>query len=621
MELEDTNDVQLHELSNPEAAKAGKINLKVVRVITQTYEYKAGGGQKEGRKLITILMSGDSEQYCTGVAKMTQRGGKKEMDELEKKWQIGSTWRFEKISLDKGERSAYISTTVKIAINLRASETKALLQSREFPTTPSPTITVANILSLKEYHRFDLMAIPTEISPERHAAGQLVCDCRLVDGSKTDDGDYASLPLTIWFTDKEELENFKTYTKKKPLIFMSVQGRFDKNNVEVSCVKNQFWWAQAKGTRADAMEKEAEAMCGEGISLSDVAALRPYTANTAVDFLSMRATLTNAKQMQASAELRKLLGDDKDVVVQLNDVYVVPPDAEEKITTEDGRLWAALTCWDASGKATLYFRSKAMCQCANLPEAETAEYKGRVRSNEIQHQILMSLRINLKARTIETATKDEEEAAKSTQTDAIVVEAGPVDTESCPNTTTRILMHGMLSADDPNTERMVSVPLAKLTFSAFYNMSANGNGAEKALALLRFPDNSVGKALQSGYRITSDRVTDFTDDSSTEISNQNSYGVIALCSFEKAILFRAQKDEVHLVVISKVVKPSKPHLHKADLQIEAMQKIDKTEWGGYKRQVISLQQVTNVSRGDDLTTEQEAVTANKCARLGRHPTI
>ena len=186
----------------------------------------------------------------------------------------------------------------------------------------------------------------------------------------------------------------------------------------------------------------------------------------------------------------------------------------------------------------------------------------------------------------------------------------------------RAALHGIMAADDPHTERLVAVPLAKLLRHPFYNMEANGNGADKAIAMLKFSEKTIGQTLKNdGFRLICDRVTDYTDDSVLEATNKNSYGVIAICSIEKSVNFRASKGEVHMVVITKVATPTKGDKHKADLYIEAMERVLPENLQNMKTTMLQLQQVTSVSRADDLTTEQTAVRNNKCRRLGSYPTL
>ena len=153
-------------------------------------------------------------------------------------------------------------------------------------------------------------------------------------------------------------------------------------------------------------------------------------------------------------------------------------------------------------------------------------------------------------------------------------------------------------------------------------MEANGNGADKALAMLEFSERTVGQTLKNGgFRVTYDRVTDYTDDSTKEASNKNSYGVIAICSIEKSVNFRASKDEVHLVVITRVTAPAKSNKHRADLYIEAMERVLPENVQNMKTAMLQLQHVTSVSRADDFTKEQTEVRNNKCRKLGSYPTL
>ena len=79
---------------------------------------------------------------------------------------------------------------------------QALLQSTSFPHTPEPTVTIADVLQLKQMQRFDLMAIAAKILDERQGgAGMHIVDVRLVDGSEDNNStttEYASLPLTVF---------------------------------------------------------------------------------------------------------------------------------------------------------------------------------------------------------------------------------------------------------------------------------------------------------------------------------------------------------------------------------------------------------------------------------------
>ena len=88
-----------------------------------------------------------------------------------------------------------------------------MLHSTHSPEVPVPTVTIADVLQLKQMQRFDVMAIPIKIIEERQSAtGVRIADVRLVDGSKQADStstEYASLPLTLFFQTEAELISIK----------------------------------------------------------------------------------------------------------------------------------------------------------------------------------------------------------------------------------------------------------------------------------------------------------------------------------------------------------------------------------------------------------------------------
>ena len=201
---EHTEGPQLAELVNQEAGLSTEIELKVIRNDLIDYTYTFKGNEVATQKLQIVLQSKIAEQYCMGVARL-QKKDKAELKKTADRWQTGTTWIFKEFTL-LNEKSAYIHTSCRIAIDLRKSKVQVLLQSTSFPQTPTPTVTIADVLQLKQMQRFDLMAIAAKILDERQGgAGMHIVDVRLVDGSEDNNStttEYASLPLTVFFFPK-----------------------------------------------------------------------------------------------------------------------------------------------------------------------------------------------------------------------------------------------------------------------------------------------------------------------------------------------------------------------------------------------------------------------------------
>ena len=624
---EHTEEPQLAEIVNQEAGSSTAIELKVVRNDLVHYTYPWKGAQISTQKIQIVLQSKVAEQYCLGLAKL-QKKDKTELKQVQDRWQTGTTWRFTAITF-QNEKPAYIHTSCRIAIDLRKSQAQALLQSTSFPQTPVPTVTIADVLQLTQMQRFDLMAIVAKVLDERKSgAGMNIADVRLVDGSKDNDSnttEYASLPLTLFFKDAAELTSFKQYVGKTPLLFMCLTGSSKDGKVSVSTLKDQSWRQKAVGPKAVVMAEEAARMCGDDAALRDVATLQTFTAAAAVDYSSPMATLTACHLVDPMCANRaSLLGDATEHLYQLNHVYVPLPTKDASIKTKDDRLFTRLDVWDTTKKITVAFRSKSMLQLASLQSDQDKEYEQLLAADELRHPLLVSLRLLLQSKP----EKPEQEATATehsqTQSDnklsAVVVEVEPCTFTDIPEDSVDTI-HGLLAGSAQTSERLAAVPLDKLRPSPFYNMLADGKPVEKALTLLRFTQRSNGKQHTHGFRIVTERTQDATAGAATELTKENCYAAVALCTVEKVPDFSAAKDTTFMAVISKVIAPSKPLQHTADLYIEAMEPVEKDDIASSMGMMRKLQQISKVQSADPDTSCEIAWQQRKCRRLLRYPTI
>ena len=624
---EHTEEPQLAELVTQEAGLSTEIELKVIRNDIVPYKYTYNQKEVSTQKVQIVLQSKQAEQYCLGVAKL-QKKDETELKKLRDRWQIGTTWRFKGITLIN-DKPAYIHTACRIAIDLRKSQAQALLQSTSFPQTPVPTVTIADVLQLTQMQRFDLMAIVAKVLDERKGgAGMNIADVRLVDGSKDNDSnttEYASLPLTLFFKDAAEFASFKQYVGKTPLLFMCLTGSRKDGKVSVSTLKNESWRQEAVGPKAVVMAEEAARMCGDDAALRDVAALQTFTAAAAVDYSSTMATLTACHLVDPMcATPASLLGDATEHLYQLNHVYVTLPTKEANIKTKDDRLFTRLDVWDVTKKITVAFRSKAMLQLASLQNDQDKEYEQLLATDELRHPLLVSLRLLLQSKP----EKPEQEATATehsqTQADnklsAVVVEVEPCTFTDIPDDSVDAI-HGLVAGTAQTSERLAAVPLDKLRPSPFYNMLADGKPVEKALTLLHFTQRSNGKQHAHGFRIITERTQDATAGAATELTKENCYATVALCTVEKVPDFSAAKDATFMAVISKVVAPSKPLQHTADLYIEAMEPVKKDDIASTMGMMRKLQQISKVQSADPDTSCEIAWQQRKCRRLLRYPTI
>ena len=98
------------------------------------------------------------------------------------------------------------------------------------------------------------------------------------------------------------------------------------------------------------------------------------------------------------------------------------------------------------------------------------------------------------------------------------------------------------------------------------------------------------------------------------------YATVSLCTVEKVPDFTSAKDSVFIAVICKMVEPSKPEQHVADMYIETMESVPKDEIAASVEMMRQLHRVSSMHRGDAATSSEAAWQQRKCRRLLRYPT-
>ena len=396
--------------------------------------------------------------------------------------------------------------------------------------------------------------------------------------------------------------------------------------VSVATTKNQFWWQEAVGSRALAMADDASRMCGDEATLKEVAALKTFNFNSdaAADYLSPMATLTVCQLVDPTcATLASLLGDASEQLYQLNHVYVAVPTKETLVKTNDNRLFARLDVWGHTKKITLAFRSKAMLQLASLQDGQDEEYEHQLANDELRHPILASLRLRIQSKPQKHEPEATATEPSQTQSDnvlsAIVVEAEPCTFTDIPNEAVEGI-HGLLAGSSQDSERLAMVPLDKFRPPPFYNMLVDGKPMEKALTLLHFTQRSNGKQHAHGFRTITERIQDATAGDATELTKKK-YATVALCTVEKTTDFTAAKDTTAMAVVSKVVAPTKPLQHTADLYIEAMEPVLKHDIPSSMKMMRQMQLFSDTESSNLAESFEVAWRQRKCSRLLRYPTI
>ena len=626
---EPPEETPLDDLLTQQAGSASEITLKVVDANIVAYSYVWKEKEVKTKKLVCVLVSRNPQQYCHGVARLTNKNHT-ELTALHEKFKKGTTWKFSKMKFID-EKPQWINTPCHIVLDLRKSVTAMVLQSADMPSHAEPPRTIADILTLKKAQRFDLMAIPAEILAERRTGdGRPVLDVRLRDGSKRasdPEGTMASLPLTLFFAGEADLAVLRGQVATTPLVFTCLQASKDGDTVAVRTVKDQSRWQLGGGNKFQQLTQDAASICGAQ-AFTDVASLQEFVPKEALDFTDCPATLTVCRLI-ANADPSSLLGDATEHLYQLNHVYVQPPHTNDTIHTNDGkRLFTQSACWDNTKSSTFAFRSNAMLSLAGLQRGDQETYERKAREGELQYPILSSLRVRVQRKSaVNVAASSKPHACwNPSRTDGelsvVVVEAATQDIEAPPNTSVADV-YALVAGLPQCTDRLAFSPLCDLSPSPFHNLLAGDCTVDKVLVLLRSTQKSVGKQLAGGFRLLTDMVCDATDTES-----EHKYGVIAYCTFETSPSFtfppppRGTQSIIALAVVSKVAAPQNPE-HKADLFIEAMEKIETADTDAIVRTLKHMQRHGRAPQatGDEAVASSPPWQQRKCRKMGRYPTI
>ena len=277
------------------------------------------------------------------------------------------------------------------------------------------------------------------------------------------------------------------------------------------------------------------------------------------------------------------------------------------------------------------FRAKAMLALADLDQSTTVEeYVGLLEQGEICPPLMASLRVRIKANhpATQRQTHSQGDATQhSEQMDrpfpditAVVVEAMPLSFHGnplIPNASVDII-HALLAATHEATnERLLTSTLTDIARSPFYNMTINGQPAEKALVFLHFTQRSLGASVANGFRVVTENVRDACDNAS-----HTNYRTIALCSVQRCPDFTVAKGAFALAVLCKVTAPAKKQ-HVADIYIETLELVPREQKDEVVGTIRSLQGVWDRTEVPQPPPHEASSPCQqrKCRKLATYPTL
>ena len=190
---------------NKSSAKIGHFLVKSThgRLVGYKYPDKKTGKDVQVHKFECTLLGDDPSVYMTGFLK----GSEKTAQEAQKKYKDGNVYKLAKTTLDSWTATAYISSPKAFRVDMGKStltlQEPSSEEAQRMPKEPVPPRTVAETASISTNKSQDLIAVVKEVKNQRQtAAGKDVIDVVLIDDSKTENGERATLFLSVWGDEK-----------------------------------------------------------------------------------------------------------------------------------------------------------------------------------------------------------------------------------------------------------------------------------------------------------------------------------------------------------------------------------------------------------------------------------
>ena len=215
-------------------------------------------------RFVCLVTTGEPGDYIRGEAKSTRKDAQAAARSLAK-FTSGTIWRMRRPKLMTDMKAQYISSPIKIVVDMTTASFEAMPDSQALGHAVS-SLTVGEVSQLSPSCSFDLKGFVSSCSALRDVGSERkVMDITLEDGSECE-GRLASLTIAVFGEHQDPIFPFlqKIVNTGKPLLFFGLQGKKTdrgfsvSNSREYHCVEAPDGvtmlnaWEALAGTEADA---------------------------------------------------------------------------------------------------------------------------------------------------------------------------------------------------------------------------------------------------------------------------------------------------------------------------------------------------------------------------------
>ena len=326
---------------NKSSAKIAQLIAKICHGKKTSYKYmeKKSGKEVTAYKFECFLLGEKEGVYMYGFLKGTQQ----QVNDAANKFKDGQVFKLSKISLDTWTSTTSISSPKAFRLNLEKTTCQQIAAgdalAQQIPVAPVPPRTVGETAKVTTNKTQDLLAVVKAATNKRTTRDGIdIIDAVLIDDSKAETGELATVLVSVWGDQKVDLIEKNV---GKPLAFFNLTIKMNASNRVVNHYAEALLLAAPDSEKTKHLLAEASTLTAatNTVQLSserewqphespDVSGPQPLCCAAFLDFTAEEPTAENMPS-----------------VLQIPWLMVEEPaqDEDVEITNEDGGRLDALT--------------------------------------------------------------------------------------------------------------------------------------------------------------------------------------------------------------------------------------------------------------------------------------
>jgi hypothetical protein len=380
---------------NKSSARIAHLIAKICHGTKKSYTYVEKKSQKEitAYKFECLLLGDKEGVYMCGFLKGTQQ----QVNDAANKFKDGQVFKLSKISLDTWTSTTSISSPKAFRLNLEKTTCQQIAANdalaQQIPLAPVPPRTVGETAKVTTNKNQDLLAVVKAATNKRTTRDGIdIIDAVLIDDSKAETGQFATVLVSVWGDEKVNLieENVG-----KPLAFFNLTIKMEAGNRVVNHYAEALLLAAPDSEKTEHLLAEASTLTGatNTVQLSKEREWHPQESPdvSGPQPLCCAAFLDLTAEEPAAANMPS--------VVQIPWLLLEEPaqDEDVEVTNEHGgRLWFVTKARDCSGAVRVGCPQRIALTLANA--TDKGDFKAKHGENSLGFPLFVHARLTRSVR-------------------------------------------------------------------------------------------------------------------------------------------------------------------------------------------------------------------------------